>query len=716
MPGDPIRLLMVEDDKVDRMAFERFVRRQEIAYAYTCVSSLEEARKALENSRFDVVVTDYLLGESTGLDVLSCVPSHVPVVVVTGAGGEEVAVQAMKAGAADYLIKDGSGNYLKTLPITVANAIKAKTNERELKRYHEQLEKLVEERTLQLQQKYRELSKEIEERKRAEAALQQAHDKLELRVEQRTAELKQTNEQLRDEIADRERAEKDLQKSKETMEAILNATSDCAFLLERDGTFVALNRMSADTHNSTTDELLGTSYFDVISKELAETRREKFDEVVKTGEAIRFEDQENGQIFDHSFHPVFESDGSVERVAVFSRDVTEQKRSYDLSVQQQRLAALGEMAGGVAHNFNNILQIVIGASGLAESDLEEGDIEEVRTTLQQIAESAQAGSETVKQLQDFARVRTEDPTVDGEIFDFSETVRKAVDVTRPFWKSGPEKRGVDMTVKSRLPEGCLVKGHQNELFEVVVNLIKNATEAMPDGGKVYVKTYVEGDFVYLKLADTGMGISEENLNKVFEPFWTTKGVQGTGMGLSTSFGIVSRHGGLISVKSREGKGTLFTVKLPFSEAKRTTVDDKHKFDSTERSEFQARILIIDDQPELVTLMEKALKSYNQIVFKALSAKQGLQIFLRNQVDLVVSDVGMPGMDGWELGKAIKDICIGRGAAKTPMILLTGSRARYQDTERIAECGINRLLEKPIQYPLLFGVIRDLLDENGNEQL
>ncbi len=704
MDDSTIRLLMVEDDIVDRMAFERLVKTDDLPYLYTCVNSVEDGKQALKSGTFDVVITDYRLGDGTAFDLIPQVDTDVPVILVTGAGGEEVAVRAMKSGASDYLMKDTDGSYLKTLPTTVEKALKAKRIEKELRLYRAQLESLVEERTVQLQTANEDLLREIEDRKRAEEALRVAHDELEDRVEQRTRELRRTNAQLVTEIADRQRAEEGLRKSKETVEAILNATSDAAFLLSTDGAFVALNQPAADAFGSTIEDLLGTCYFDLIPQDIAQTRKARFDEVVQTGTSVRFEDKGLDEIFDHSYRPVFNPDGSVERVAVFSRNVTEQKKAQELLVQKQRLAALGEMAGGVAHNFNNLLQIVIGAAGLAEVDLETGDLAEVKRTLSQIAESAQLGSETVKQLQDFARVRTADPAQDGRVFDFSETVKRAIDVSRSLWKSAAEKRGISLALKHILRQGCFVKGMQNELFEVVVNLLKNAIEAMPDGGKVYLKTYSNDGKVFLQVHDTGMGITKENLSKIFDPFWTTKGVQGTGMGLSTSFGIVSRHGGTIAVKSSVGKGTRFTVSLPLS----ARPSEKRTAEAMIKVDFNVNILIVDDQPQVVALLEKGLKRCGQTVFTADSGGKAIDTFKNNPVDVVVCDLGMPFINGWEVGRTIKEHCIAAGVPKARFILCTGWGGQLEEKDKIEECGIDRILEKPLKLTNLLEAIRRLL--------
>jgi PAS domain S-box-containing protein len=704
----PIKLLLVEDDLVDKMAFERMVKSEGLPYHYTCVTSVEEAKTALQEAEYDVVVTDYRLGDGTAFDMIAEVPSNTALIIVTGAGGEEVAVQAMKAGASDYLMKDANGNYLKTLPITVDSTLRVKGTEQELKRYHEQLELLVQERTIQLEQKNEELRREIEERKKFEDQLRTAHDKLEARVEQRTSELRNTNEELLQQIAERERAEKGLQKSIETVEAILNATDDCAFLLETDGTFVTLNKPTAALLDRSPEELAGESYFSFVDPDASKTRKGMFDNVVKRGEAVRFEDTGNGRTFDHSYHPVFDSDGTVERVAVFSRDITDQKRSQDMSVQQQRLAALGEMAGGVAHNFNNLLQIVIGASGLAEAELDSGEIEEARKTLSQISENAQMGSQTVRRLQDFARVRTEDPTADGGLFDLSETVQRSIEVTRPLWKTGPEKKGITVNMTRDLVPACIVKGHENELLEVIVNLVKNATEAMSDGGKILAKTFIKEPFVVLQVFDNGAGIPKSHQNKVFEPFFTTKGVQGTGLGLSSSFGIVTRHGGTISVRSREGKGTVFTVQLPYYGHAQGQSDIRQE----DTSAVGARILIVDNHPQFVGLMAKALRQFDHTVFKAFSAGDAVKTVVNAKIDMVICYRDLPDGNGWDVADRMRTVCEEKGVPRIPFVLLTKDEQDVLKAQDNNATAVDRVFEKPVQFQLLFKAIKELVLDNG----
>ncbi|MFC1835766.1 response regulator, partial [Thermodesulfobacteriota bacterium] len=191
------------------------------------------------------------------------------------------------------------------------------------------------------------------------------------------------------------------------------------------------------------------------------------------------------------------------------QDITERKKTEQSVIQSERLRAVADLASGVAHNFNNLLQIVVGGAHLALMNLELGNFSEIRTTLEEILESSRFGADTVKRLQDFALVGEGDSGEERKALDLSLIVQRAIEMSKPWWKSEPQKRGIEISLLSDLGDGCSVKGRQSELFEMVVNLIKNAAEALPEGCEIAVSTSAVAGDAILRVKDNGVGINPE---------------------------------------------------------------------------------------------------------------------------------------------------------------------------------------------------------------
>ncbi len=392
-------------------------------------------------------------------------------------------------------------------------------------------------------------------------------------------------------------------------------------------------------------------------------------------------------------------------------DITERRRAEELAVQSERLKAISDLAGGVAHNFNNLLQMVVGGLDLGLIVLETGNMTELKETLELLLQHVMSGAETVKRLQSFARVRCEIQPSEGKVFDLSETVKNTAEMTKPLWKTGPDKEGIRISLNLELVERCFVSGKEGEIMEVLVNLIKNAAEALPTGGEIRIKTFFQGDGAVLQVSDSGTGIKGEHLKKVFEPFWTTKGLSiGTGMGLAVSHGIISRHGGTIHVNSEEGKGSTFTATIPLA-------NESHEvpmLPGEEMSGAKLKILVIDDAPVIVMHFEGILTAHGHQLFSALSGEEALEIFSNNKIDMVICDLGMPSMNGWEVGKAIRAICKERGMRKTPFVLLTGWGGQDLEQEKIIESGVDSIVEKPIDNKKLMAVVGKMAERmTGN---
>ena len=405
------------------------------------------------------------------------------------------------------------------------------------------------------------------------------------------------------------------------------------------------------------------------------------------------------------FDPVKSEDGAFIGAVCILEDVSGFKAAEEALVQAERVKAVADLASGVAHNFNNLLQIITGSLELAIMDLEKGRIDEAIRSVDKIRDSARLGAETVRRLQTFARVRVDKQRNDARVFDISETILHATQVTTPLFKDDPDNPKPQITVRKKLEKGIMVYGRDNEIFEVVVNLVKNAAEACPQGGDIDVNLYSDLDSAVIEISDNGVGIAEEDIKKVFDPFWTSlKSNIGTGLGLPLSHGIVSNHGGSLTVTSKKGRGTTFTIRLPLSMEE--SVDEKAPEQAV--MDLPMTVLVIDDMESIVEMLGEVMNEIGHTAFTATSGDQAIEIYENNRIDVVVCDLVMPIMDGWQVGRTIKSICAAKGVPKTPFVLLTGWGGQELEEEKIRDSGIDSLLEKPVDIKKLLDVMGRLV--------
>jgi signal transduction histidine kinase len=232
------------------------------------------------------------------------------------------------------------------------------------------------------------------------------------------------------------------------------------------------------------------------------------------------------------------------------------KHTQERMIQAEKLKALGELSAGVAHDFSNLLGGILGHAQLMLRDIEDP---KQRKRLEHIERAARDGAETVESILEFARTQPHRPF---ESVDLNEVVRETVAMSRPKWENETRVYGTPMAVRAELSDIPHVEGHPVKLREVLTNLLFNAVDAMPDGGSITIRTRQEDDTVLLEVQDTGVGIPEEIQSRIFDPFFSTKGTLGTGLGLSVAYGIVSQHGGHITVDSAPGEGSTFTLCFP----------------------------------------------------------------------------------------------------------------------------------------------------------
>ncbi len=313
------------------------------------------------------------------------------------------------------------------------------------------------------------------------------------------------------------------------------------------------------------------------------------------------------------------------------------------------------------------------------------------------------GAETVKRLQNFAHRRSDAPS-GPTVVDLSDTVARAIEISRIWWQTNPERNGIRISMLPALKADCKVNGKENELLEVAVNLIENAAEAMPEGGQIRVQTSVRGNQVVLEVSDTGLGVLPEHLEKLFDPFFTTKGPQSTGMGLASVHMIVSGHGGRVFVDSQAGQGAAFTVELPVV----TAVPEVTGVRLGKPLEGTLRILVIEDNVSVRETIGDGLTRYGHTVLAASSGREGLRVLAEAAVDLVISDLGMPGMSGWEVARKAKELCEERSAPKIPVILLTGWGLNGEEEDKMPHSGVDKVLEKPVDIAKLLETARELV--------
>jgi signal transduction histidine kinase/CheY-like chemotaxis protein len=336
----------------------------------------------------------------------------------------------------------------------------------------------------------------------------------------------------------------------------------------------------------------------------------------------------------------------LERIAeAHTRHVAQREQE----IHAQKMAALGELSFGVAHNVNNTLTGILGRAQLILRN--STDPTKVESGLELIIKSAEDGAHIIRRIQDFARQR---PSREFETISVAELLKDACEMTRPRWES----RSEFAPIRFALHADCeaFVKGDPVELREVLVNMVYNAIDAMPSGGEVRVSTQETRERVVLCITDTGTGMTPEVKQRLFDPFFTTKGKAGTGMGLAVSFGIIRRHEGSIEVDSEPGRGTTFRISLPNVTPTVTTTEQNVVTAATSNSEDKMRVLVVDDETHVREVLIEALEAEGCEVISAPSGEIALALFdqYEGKFDAVFTDIGMPEMSGWELVTEIRE--------------------------------------------------------------
>jgi len=326
----------------------------------------------------------------------------------------------------------------------------------------------------------------------------------------------------------------------------------------------------------------------------------------------------------------------------------ERERMREHYSQMEKLSALGELASGVAHNFNNTLTGILARAQLL---LQTEDRSEMKRGLNIIIQTAEDGAKTVKRIQDFARQRRDQDFVPVDV---DQLMLEAAEITRPRWKDRAEAENVHIRLSRQISSNAVIMADAGELREVLVNMIFNAVDAMPEGGTLTLSTRMAEGLVEISVSDTGVGMSEEVRSRIFDPFFTTKGKAGMGLGLSVSYGIISRHEGTVAVESEVGRGTTFRLKFPIATAAPTPARKPAPLPAQPRGRGGLRVLVVDDEEYVRDLLIDILGREGCEVTAVGEGREALQLFESREFDAVMTDVGLPGMSGWELARYVRE--------------------------------------------------------------
>jgi CheY-like chemotaxis protein len=379
-------------------------------------------------------------------------------------------------------------------------------------------------------------------------------------------------------------------------------------------------------------------------------------------------------------------------------------------VQQERLRAFREMAGEVAHDFNNTLSGILARAQLLLADVQDPD---VRRSLRMIEQVALEGAWVVRRFQDFSRTR---PARPFQPLDLNQVVEEIAAAARSRWTQQLAARGFTGEVRAELGPVPLVPGDMAELRQVLTAITLNALDAMPEGGNLTFRTGTEGTRVYCQIADTGVGMDEQVRLHIFDPFFTTKREKGKGFGLSGAYAIVDRHGGEMAVESAPAKGTLFTVWLPTGAEKPVAIPETPRpatvaatpeAPAPAKAAPGAKILVVDDSEEVREVLRELLSRHGYTVVTAPDGESGLVELDTRTFDMAMVDLGLPGISGLEVARRLKERW-----PTTPVALMTGYGDRLGADDAQTK-GIDFVLAKPFSLDQLRSVVDLAMTQGKN---
>ena len=526
-------------------------------------------------------------------------------------------------------------------------------------------------------------------------------------LEQQNEQLENYAIQLKSMVAERT---KELAKSEQWHRSLVDNATDGIVVLDRNGVIININDKACEMHGFTREALIG-AHVKLLESDFKKEETAGRMKRILNGESQVFESVHNKKDGTPIYLEISSKAitiGDELFIQSFYRDITEKKKLQEYLFQSQKMESIGVLAGGIAHDFNNILTAILGhASIMRRSALED----KAMRSLNVIEDASRKAGRMISKLLGFARKSNYEfvsLNLNDIVYETVRLLERMID----------EKISLSVDLDNRLPP---IQGDMNQMEQVIMNLIVNARDAMPKGGSIVIKTIAKeivenmpdvppyilpGEYVLLSITDTGTGMSKDVLNRIFEPFYTTKERgKGTGLGLSMVYGTVKEHKGYIVVQSEPGMGTVFTIYVPaLVSAIRTEV--KRPVTSVSGNET---VLIVDDEHDILKAMQDTLSSHGYKVFAVSDPISALDIVKKmpRDIDLVITDIVMPRLNGKELINEIKTI-----NTDVKVLAISGYTKYVAQTEEIGE--INGFLQKPFESYYLLSVVRRILDAQPHD--
>ena len=764
-PGTRRVIFVVEDEEGLSHLLQKNLRRE--GYHTEGASSGEAALAFVAANRNALMLLDYSLPDMSGRRVVEILTERqlsIPFIIMTGHADVKVAVEMMKLGARDFVVKDAE--FLSVLPAVVKRVVEqlevaerlAEVESKLLKseeRYHDLIEfanagiivaegdvitdinKRAEElygyekdeligqspRLLTPEQhwaKHYEVLEEVAKYGRSKTSMFEEEGirkdgtffPLEISFSLTGKKNKTVIGVIRD-LTERKKRENEIREAKEFLENLFQTSTDAIMVTDAGGYITMVNGAMEGMVGYGREELLGmhtgrfTPRDEGVKSQALKIMERLFNEGKVYGQESLWLKKDGQQIFvEFNLSLLKDKDGTIVGGVNFIRDVTEKKKMEQQLLQSEKLKSLGELAGGVAHDFNNILAAILGRVQLLRKQLappmgkteKRGSAIDLEKGLEIIERASLDGAETVRRIQEFCRRRGDQK--DFVQVDLNELIENALEFTKVKWADEVQSRGIKIEISKALSSLPPIMGSASELREVFTNLINNAVDALPRGGEIRVQSCMNTEWAVITIEDTGGGIPLSIKDRIFDPFFTTKGPQSTGLGLSVSYGIINRHHGTITAESMEGKGTAFTIKLPLTGKADTKEDHREKVIPMQGKHKKARILVIDDEADVRELLRDILSDAGHDVEMAHNGCVGIEMFEKQPYDLVLTDLGMPVMSGWEVAGKIRQMnkCV-------PIALVTGWNVVLDDAA-LHSSGVNLVVHKPFQVDQVLNLVKE----------